>query len=144
MRRGSWFFTVKLRPPFNLTMKIGDDANLWCYWNQTNSCEENEVRYRTNSREWQVRRRRGAFRWSLLTWVLLRRAPSSAPGASASTCPPPAPSTSCRSAAEWRAAVESPCSGATGASLCCGDPTTAQPRQVKGLLDTVETRREPK
>ncbi|CAG11732.1 unnamed protein product [Tetraodon nigroviridis] len=44
---------VKLRPPFNLTMKIGDDANLWCYWNQTNSCEENEVRYRTNSREWQ-------------------------------------------------------------------------------------------
>ncbi|XP_056911436.1 cytokine receptor common subunit gamma-like isoform X1 [Takifugu flavidus] len=44
---------VKLKPPSNLTVKMGSDSNLWYYWNQSDpSCEENEVRYRINNREW--------------------------------------------------------------------------------------------
>lgn len=76
---------------------------------------------------------------SFLTCVILCRVPSSAQGASASTSPPSAPSMSCRSAADWATAAESPFSGATGASLCCGDPTTAQLWQVKYLLQLMET-----
>lgn len=49
------FSTVKLKPPSNLTVKVGSDSNLWYYWNQSDpSCEENEVRYRINNREWDV------------------------------------------------------------------------------------------
>lgn len=46
---------VKLNPPFNLTVKLGSDSNLYCYWNQTDPiCEENEFRYRINNREWDA------------------------------------------------------------------------------------------
>lgn len=51
------FPPVKLNPPFNLTVKVGPDSNLWYYWNQTDPCEENEVRYRINNREWDVSQR---------------------------------------------------------------------------------------
>lgn len=130
-------------------MKVGSDSNLWYYWNQTDpTCEENEVRHRINNKEWDVSREEAPFRHtsilcfatcSLLTCVFLRRLPSSAPGASASTSPPSAPSMSCRSAADWPTNVDSPSSGATGASPCCGDPTTAQLRQVKHPLPFMET-----
>lgn len=63
-----------------------------------------------------------------------RRIPSSAPGAVPSTSPSPPPSTRYRSAADWVTTAESPNSGVTGASLCCGDPTSTWLRQVNYLL----------
>lgn len=133
---------VKLNPPFNLTVKVGSDSNLYCYWNQTDpTCEENEVRYRINNGEWDVSQRRDNL--SEITSILCliyclfishRRIPSSAPGAVPSTSPLPPPSMRYRSAADWVTAAESPNSGVTGASLCCGDPTSTWLRQVNYLL----------
>lgn len=138
---------VKLNPPLNLTVKVGSDSNLYCYWNQTDPiCEENEVRYRINNREWDVSQSRDNL--SEITSILCliyrllishRRIPSSAPGAVPSTSPSPPPSTRCRSAADWVTTAESPFFGATGASLCCGDPTSTWLRQVKYLLLFLKT-----
>ncbi|KAK0154623.1 CD209 antigen-like protein D [Merluccius polli] len=47
---------VRLNAPFNLTVKIGPDSNLWWYWNQTHEhgCIESEVRHRTNGKNWET------------------------------------------------------------------------------------------
>ncbi|XP_070839777.1 cytokine receptor common subunit gamma-like [Chaetodon trifascialis] len=47
---------VKLNPPTNLTVKMGSDSNLWFYWNQTTSCVESEIRYRTKNKNWDNNR----------------------------------------------------------------------------------------
>ncbi|XP_077098422.1 cytokine receptor common subunit gamma-like [Siphateles boraxobius] len=44
---------VKLNPPFNLSVVERKDAELWLYWNVTNSCIESEVRHRTNNKDWK-------------------------------------------------------------------------------------------
>lgn len=55
------YSTVVLRPPSNLTVMVGSDSNLWCYWNKSDPfCEENEIRYRVNNREWDVSQTRDA------------------------------------------------------------------------------------
>ena len=65
---------VKLNPPFNLTVKVGSDSNLWYYWNQTDPpCEENEVRYRINNRVWDVSQRKDTSQTFPASWASLPR-----------------------------------------------------------------------
>ncbi|XP_059401428.1 cytokine receptor common subunit gamma-like [Carassius carassius] len=47
--------SVKLYPPFNLSVVEKKDAELWLYWNITRnvSCTESQIRYRTENNAWK-------------------------------------------------------------------------------------------
>nr|QAB32947.1 cytokine receptor common subunit gamma 1 [Ctenopharyngodon idella] len=46
---------VKLNPPFNLSVVVKNDAELWLYWNISNNdyCIESVVRHRTDNNDWK-------------------------------------------------------------------------------------------
>ncbi|XP_026075768.1 cytokine receptor common subunit gamma [Carassius auratus] len=45
--------SVKLNPPFKLSVVEKKDAELWLYWNVTRDCTESEIRYRTDNNAWK-------------------------------------------------------------------------------------------